>query len=225
MDARSTSGIPVNRVVYQYVCQTLPVCHISEIRYGSSDTAVGNQFRIAFVQHQSPLPYPQTQGTGRGIAYLDRYLKRIEVWVGSRKIRAYALRYETSDATRLQRLKSVQEYGRDWAIGASDIYTGAAFPEHSFEYTNASVNFTVAGFPQYEQFAQIVELPVDFTGDGRADLLSVRLNDDGATYTIRIRVSGGRGFYDANLNISEGGNAFSCTFILELEHFRNKTIC
>ncbi|WP_158596251.1 toxin TcdB middle/N-terminal domain-containing protein [Oleomonas cavernae] len=191
-----------NKVTYSYTCRTLPVCYPSTITYNGTE--------ISFVLGDHPAY--QTVATGRGLAKLDRILQRIEIRTSGAKVRAYALSYQASPSTGLQRLVSVQQFGTDWTVNATTgVVSGTSLPPTTFAYTDSEVAFTAGAAihnsdPPYNLS---FDIPGDFNGDGKSDVMTVTnlqhvLN---TTCKIEIHISEGNSFSGEVINVaSKVGN-------------------
>jgi RHS repeat-associated protein len=189
-----------NTVTIDYGCRTYPVCYPDRIAYaGASGGGVGAE--VTFTRDINPAPL--TKATGKGIAELDRLLRRIEVKFGGAKVRAYQLDYETSAATGLKRLVKVTQYGSNWSVDNNGVITGASLVLRRIDWTNAS-GLGSATVKDNLVGGQKVALPGDFDGDGRKDVLLVKLEDfsqDQDECRLELKMARpGRTFVDATIS-------------------------
>lgn len=124
-----------NTVVHSWQCGTLPICVVSQIGY--------NGTLISF--NYDTRPDPQTFGTGRNVASIDKRLRTLDITTGGARVRTYALAYDASAATGSSRLISVTPYGRDATLGSNGIVTGgSALPATTMTYAGESPTASVA---------------------------------------------------------------------------------
>ncbi|MGR9355869.1 RHS repeat-associated core domain-containing protein [Rhizobium leguminosarum] len=199
-----------NAVTYTYSCRTLPVCYPNKITYSGAE--------ITFVSAAHPAY--QTKATGRNLARLDWQLKRIEVRFGGQQVRAYALTHAASPSTNLQRLTQVREYGANWTI-IDGVIGGSALPPTTFSYTDSGTVYTRGSqqlhnpaIPVTQVEARVYDLPGDFNGDGRQDILTVS-NVSTGYCLINIRLSAASGFVQPNVIPPESDGRSRCSVAYE----------
>lgn len=154
-----------NQVSYSYYCPTLPVCWPSAIGYNGID-----------IQFRKIASATQTRAVGNGLARLNMRLQGIEISVGGQRQRAYGLTYEKS-TTELPRLRSVQQFGRDFVRSSDGSYssTGAQLAPRVFGYRHIdqqlafqSKRFEIGGSNGEKQITY-----ADLNGDARQDVITV----------------------------------------------------
>lgn len=153
-----------NTVSYNYNCRTLPVCYPDKIAYNGTE--------ILFVAADHPAY--QTRATGRGLARLDRQLRRVEIRTGGAGVRAYGLWQETSPSTGLQRLVDVRRFGTVWGLYDDARPSGENLLIGHYAYSNSDIGFTPAADVLHTDGSEVFDLPGDFNGDGRQDVLIIR---------------------------------------------------
>ncbi|MGN8171184.1 toxin TcdB middle/N-terminal domain-containing protein [Agrobacterium sp. 22117] len=190
-----------NVVNYNYNCQTLPVCYPDTITYSEAE--------IKFVS--TAHPGYQTKATGRGLAKLERQLKRIEVRFGGKQVGAYVLTQATSPSTGLQRLEQVQHLGNDWTVTEDGILGASAQPPTRFSYSDSQVEFAkglqVIHPPVSDIYKRPFDLAGDFNGDGRQDVLTVTPFNP---CKIGIQLSTPSGFSQPSIVHGEPNGAYPC---------------
>ncbi|MES4993823.1 toxin TcdB middle/N-terminal domain-containing protein [Agrobacterium radiobacter] len=187
-----------NVVDYSYTCLTLPVCYPNMITYN------GAEIRFVSATH----PAYQTKASGRNLSRLEWQLKRIEVRFAGQQVRAYTLAHETSPSTNLQRLKQVQEFGRDWTVGSDGAVTGNSLPPTKFSYSDSEVNYVKGS----QNFTGGVEIIGDYNGDGRQDLLTWQSPNGNLTQcAISINISiPSNAFQLVQATFASGNNIIAC---------------
>ncbi|WP_440411887.1 toxin TcdB middle/N-terminal domain-containing protein [Neorhizobium petrolearium] len=201
-----------NTVIYGYSCLTLPVCYPDMITYS------GVEIKFVSVAH----PSYQTKATGRNLAKLERQLKRVEVRVAGQQMRAYALTQARSNSTGIQRLTQVQEFGRDWTVGADGTINGSARPPLKLIYSDSAISFAKGTQPIHDPTiatsqpgGRVFDFPGDFNGDGKTDILTVSRRSGGALVlfedycTFNIKLSNGNGFIQPNI-VQPDANGHAC---------------
>jgi FG-GAP-like repeat len=160
-----------NHVDYAYTCATGEECIISTIKYFNQGP--GSEIAtITFYDGLRPTSEQLTYATGSGILKNARRLKAIKVAFTSGTVRAYAFSYDTSAATGLSRLTSVQQYGRDADVDANGNVTGTALSPTTMSYSalaSGSGYVELEGSGVDTTLARAAHLAGDFNGDGITD--------------------------------------------------------
>ncbi len=189
-----------NTVSYNYNCRTLPVCYPDRIAYNGTE--------ILFVAADHPAY--QTRATGRGLARLDRQLRRIEIRIGGEGVRAYGLWQETSPSTGLQRLVDVRRFGTVWGLYDDARPSGENLLIGHYAYSNSDIGFTPGADVLHADGSEVFDLPGDFNGDGRQDVLIIRTVGYN-TCSIEIKLSTASGFAQPQVVQPFPGGVRSCS--------------
>gem|GEM_PF-4185209 len=150
-------------------------------------------------------PAPLTKATGKGLATLDRLLRRIEVRFGGQQVRAYQLDYEESASTGLRRLTKVIQYGSNWSVSGSTI-SGGSLVLRKFEWTDSGN----LGFTNWDVGGGQVALPGDFDGDGRKDVLTAARDGLIDQCKLRLFKAGANGFQASAIATAPLSGTLAC---------------
>ena len=83
-------------------------------------------------------PDPITQASGKGLLVTRLRLRTIDVLVGTKRARAYALQYRQHAASRRSMLAEVRQYGTDAILDVTGkVVSGSAHPPHRAELSGA----------------------------------------------------------------------------------------
>ena len=185
-----------NHIDYTYSCEAGKDCVPLDIKY-FNDGATTPIATITFAA--SNCPEVLTAATGNSVIRNRKVLDRISVNM-SGLVRRYELTYETSTATDLSRLLSVQQFGSD---------STTAHPETKFTYSNSpsdglwsDVAWTGGGGNP--------SLTADFNGDGRTDycvLTTYRVEYDLLTRSDVLRTTTGNTFLSSGEGFTATGYA------------------
>lgn len=211
-----------NTVTYDYGCDGILECYLSEIAYGSSPDPLKS--RIHF--YYEPRPDTPTYATGKDLEVLNQRLKTIEVRNGGAIARVYSLVYHPASGPDRVRLEKVEQWGRDATVdpqtGTVTPGTTAALPARTFQTTGTtgwergagSAPFEGGLWPNnggpagqsewnatpaspaltWEQGVRVQWFPCDFDADGRQDVLGVGREASGLV-SIRIATVSRDGTY------------------------------
>lgn len=211
-----TSG---NTVTYGYRCGETPLCEPRSIAY--------NKSRIEF-KYDEPTEAERSFGTGINVAKTKRRLAVIDVGTevsGTyKRVRAYALKYQQSSATKLPRLKSFKQFGSDSVIaqagGAWTVSQGTALPPYEFEYTDNELTFDKVdagpgGKDQTSTEHAKIGFSLNANADGRRDVAVASIvqqpvlyppNSVKCTFTVnvnKLEINGQGGYnFDFNQSLS-----------------------
>jgi RHS repeat-associated protein len=204
-------------VHYDYVCDG-GACYPDEIRYGdgvrcmagqdqpAGTTIEGGKVRFTWEARPDVL----TVGTGRGFETVRSRLKRVDMFHGADRVRAYVLEYGQVSGSNMSVIRELRELGRD------NVTPG---PSRRFEYPSlqasmspiASTTSSAGGtfvlgpsvatppalLPVWTGLAAAVPRvsPADtrygdFDGDGRIDFLVWWVEGDCSKVTLRVRLAG-----------------------------------
>ncbi|MGN7127662.1 toxin TcdB middle/N-terminal domain-containing protein, partial [Methylorubrum thiocyanatum] len=189
-----------NKVSYSYTCRTLPVCYPERIVYNNTE--------IQFVAADHPAY--QTRATGRSLARLDQQLRRIEIRTGGLGVRAYGLWQETSPSTGLQRLVDVRRFGTAWELTEDARPAGENILIGHYAYSESDIQFTPGSDTIHEEVNEVFDLPGDFDGDGRQDVLIIRPSSQMDLCSIEIKLSTATGFVQPQMVQPVAGGILPC---------------
>ena len=208
-----------NRVEYTNVCEAGAQldCYLDNITYKNA----GSTTVIATIcLHRETRPDVISFATGKGLGRITKRIRSISVMWGASLVRAYALTYDFGAATKLSRLVSVREYGRDVVIDTAGVISGgSSLPPNVFSYSEAPTSFATQNSPiaapEPPNFSLNLTMG-DFNGDGRVDAVSTRRwQSDPQVYkcevNLRLSDSGGLGRPQAVL--TAGSASGSCNNI------------
>ncbi|MGE7155983.1 toxin TcdB middle/N-terminal domain-containing protein [Methylorubrum rhodesianum] len=188
-----------NKVSYNYTCRTLPVCYPSTIAYN------GTEIQFVAADH----PAYQTRATGRNLARLDQQLRRIEIRTGGFGVRAYGLWQETSPSTGLQRLVDVRRFGTAWGLYDDARPSGENILIGHYTYSDSGIEFTPGAETIHPTANNVFDLPGDFDGDGRQDVLVIR-NVGNDLCSVEIKLSTASGFVQPQMVQPTAGGVIPC---------------
>jgi RHS repeat-associated protein len=216
-----------NTVTYNYSCDGIRECYLSEIVYGNSPDTLKS--RIHF--YYDPRPDTPTYATGNDLEVLAKRLKTIEVRNAGALARAYSLEYRPQSGADRAQLEKVEQWGGDATVNAN---TGAvtpgkagALPAHIFRTTGVTGwergagsdhfegpwpdnggpagqqdwNATPAPTLAWQQGVRVQWFPCDFDADGRQDMLGVGREASG-DLSLRVAQSDRDGTYTSRTQIT-----------------------
>ena len=123
----------LNHVDYAWVCTALH-CDIESIK-GFNQGLGTAYFEIAF-KYAVRISDKTTYATGKDIRTVGKRLGAIEIKANQQVLRAYALNFQESLATKLSQLVMVQLFGKDASVGSTGTVTGSpTLPPHQFSYS------------------------------------------------------------------------------------------
>jgi RHS repeat-associated protein len=163
-----------NRVEYTWECNTMTFeCNAQFIRM--INTINGAVYSETQFYYDIRLGADITSyATGKDIRSVTKRLRAIDVKVAGQRLSVYALIYETSPDTKVSRLLSVQQFGRDAKVTASGDVTGVlSLPRYRFSYSNLSSFAISANFssqPWYNTSSLILASGLSARGSNGGDL-------------------------------------------------------
>jgi len=140
-----------NTVTYNYACPAVPDLpnqpNIPPFIFNSNepecyiDTISYNQTTVTFYREQRPDIF--TYNRGAGLVQVSSRFKTITVETAGLKVRAYKFLYNfVSAGTQRRRLASVQQFGRDYTLSATNsVDGGTSLPPVTLTYTGAATSF------------------------------------------------------------------------------------
>jgi RHS repeat-associated protein len=130
----STTDRRGNSIQYTWDCATDLHCRIGKIGFLNQ----GSQVAVAeVVFHSQVRPDFWSYPTGKDIRQVRSRVSTIEVRSAGATVRSYRLNYSQSPSTKLSRLDSVQEFGKDSNIVSGVVTGGSKLPPISFSYSTA----------------------------------------------------------------------------------------
>ncbi|TCQ16657.1 RHS repeat-associated protein [Rhizobium sp. PP-CC-3G-465] len=190
-----------NKVKFNYTCPDMPVCYPSSVTYHNQGDGTA---RRTIVFQWEDRPDFIIAANGHSLTYTKKRLKTVLIQTDGVTTSGYKLAYNQAPFNNASRLVSVQEYGRDLALDATNTITsGSALPVTSFAYNNStglagsqiidalngipiqkvSKSFdysSVGGYRVKKNFLRTSYAAVDVDSDGTTDILKAKWAGYGA---------------------------------------------
>lgn len=150
-----------NSAKYEWACNPTFECSIAAIKM-LNQAATTPYAEVLFITEARPDVI--TYATGKDIRAISQRIKASDVKAAGQRLRAYAFNYDQSLATKLSRLLSVQEFGRDATVSAVGVVSGGtSLPAFTMAYQN--INNTTP-FPDFTPVSWSLPPVQSFSGDG-----------------------------------------------------------
>jgi RHS repeat-associated protein len=134
-----------NKLDYNWSACANAHCDIRSIKsFSTGSTTPYSEVKFIYDTRSDPATY----ATGKDIRYITKRLTAIDIWAVGQRLRAYGLVYEESPATKLSRLKSVQQFGRDAFVMATGEVSGVVtLPQTKLSYSGTVVSGSFVSTP------------------------------------------------------------------------------
>ncbi|XNY04256.1 toxin TcdB middle/N-terminal domain-containing protein (plasmid) [Sinorhizobium meliloti] len=151
--AKTVTDTYGNTVSYSYDCADMPVCYPTVVSYNGRTVQLFYEARPDYI----------TAANGHTISATTKRVKTILVKTGAAVSGGYALAYDQAPLSQASRLVSVQHFGSDVVLDATNTITaGTALPKTAFDYNDATSLSAkpiagLTGVPQQRRKVKIVK--------------------------------------------------------------------